>query len=170
MASNRGSRRLGTKLRSRLWLSGSIVAAAGAVLIYATLEIALAVPLPLSLYLPGIMALLVISTVAALADRQTWRRAALVGAAGSLLLVLLFLVPWTSRKSFLRHLHRVETGMTRREAREVMLPYRPVGEGEVTADTADSYRHETQNPRYNSDVGLIEFEDGRVAEVKFLPD
>jgi hypothetical protein len=157
--------------KSRAGVAVSLTAAVGVVVFYTFCEVVLAVAFPVQWYLPGVA---VLSATVGLALLVTGQRAqrplASIGAVGSFLLVVLFLVPWTSRKEFLRHLHRVETGMTRREAREVMLPYRPVGEGEVTADTADSYRHETQNPRYDSDVGLIEFEDGRVAEVKFLPD
>lgn len=146
-------------------------AATGVVLFYGFFELALAIPLPGRWYVPGVAVLWAAVALAVIvAGRNRWRPLVLVGAVTTLLVIVLLLVPWTSRKRFVRHLNQVEPGMTRQEAREVMLPYHPVGTGEATPDSADSYRHDQQKARYNSDVGLVYFEEGRVVRVAFLPD
>ena len=149
-----------------------LTVSAATVLFFAGHELALAVPLSASWYLVGLVLVWTSAGVAALSAGRAprWRFPAWSALVASLLLAILCLVPWTSRKQFLRHLDRVEPGMTREKARQVMLPYRPVGaDGPSTADTSDSYRH-SQHPRYNADIGLVSYRDGRVSEVVFLPD
>jgi hypothetical protein len=85
-------------------------------------------------------------------------------------------VDWNSRKPFLRNLERVSVGSTAVEADQIMAgyqkgvsPFAQVDEqGSIVRGTV-SYRHTTEGWG-NSDLGLLTFESGLVAGVKYLPD
>ena len=89
-------------------------------------------------------------------------------------LLVLQIVPWTTRKPFLRQLHQVEVGMTRGEVLAIMAGYRQ-GTGwhlqgqELQLDAALVFRH-SDDGRFNSDWGVVQFDEGRVSTVEFLPD
>jgi hypothetical protein len=86
------------------------------------------------------------------------------------------LINWDSRKPFLRHFYQIKVGMTAAQADQVMQGYMKfigpntqVNErGEILAGPV-SYRH-TEEGWGDSDVGLLIFENGRVAGATFYPD
>ena len=85
-------------------------------------------------------------------------------------------IDWNSRKPFLRGFYRIEEGMTHRQVEQIMGCYtRSVGtnaqvDGEGYTVTGNvSYTH-TDEGWGNSDIGLLTFQGGRVAEIEFLPD
>jgi hypothetical protein len=106
-----------------------------------------------------------------------------------LLIVALFsirLVDWNSRKPFLKDLYRVREGMTVEQVEQIMGHYMggtgwpacPLGlpAGTSGAETEELalpdrlvYRH-TDEGWGNSDWGEIRFVEGRVEEIRFLPD
>ena len=114
-------------------------------------------------------------------------------------LAVLYIVPWNSRKPFLRDFEKVRVGMSVPEVEAIMGGYMKgtgwpalpgadesggtlteVGSG-VTMDTAidhngeieikDSitYRHSNEGA-FNSDWGVVKFEDGKVVGKRFMPD
>ena len=85
-------------------------------------------------------------------------------------------IDWNSRKPFLRSLYRIKEGMTHREVEQIMGCYtKSVGtnaqvDGDGYTVTGNvSYTH-TDEGWGNSDIGLLTFQGGRVAEIAFLPD
>ena len=114
-------------------------------------------------------------------------------------LVILYVVPWSSRKVFLRDLANVHTGMTRPEVEAVMGAYmkgtgwpavpeatsstgqltdvssgitlttRTAPSGELEIQDAITYRH-SDDGAFNSDWGVVRFENGRVVGKAFMPD
>ena len=157
-------------------------------------EILLALPLPVWFY--GLSGLLVILPVVI----RPSRLAAIVAVALVGFLIAFHLVPWISRKPFLQQLNKVQPGMTEAQVRAIIAghkegtgwpaaPWQPVGfAGELqttgssntfrtVTDTnrnlalADSlvFRH-SDNGRFNSDWGVVEFKDGRGIHVQFMPD
>jgi hypothetical protein len=113
------------------------------------------------------------------------------------LVAALHFVPWTSRKPFLRDLHRVQAGMTESEVRLIMgryaegtgWPAMPEGgsgtltdlgsggthrtkvstNGDLALRDALVFRHSTDG-RFNSDWGIVKLDEGRVTGVSFSPD
>jgi hypothetical protein len=98
----------------------------------------------------------------------------------------IYFVDWNSRKPFLRDLYRVQEGMTVEQVDQIMghymggtgWPARPLGLADEASTAAMDeltlpgrlvYRH-TNEGWGNSDWGEITFENGRVVEVRFLPD
>jgi hypothetical protein len=77
---------------------------------------------------------------------------------------------WNSRKVFLQYLEQIEPGMDAASVDAILnaSTYPPIitlhGTTEVRA-----YRH-SQEARFDSDVGLVRLENGRVTTVEFLPD
>lgn len=125
-------------------------------------------------------------------DRAPWFAACLILLAG------LHFVPWSSRKPFLRDLHRIRPGMTEVEARRIMARYvegtgwpSPVDgrrtdgslqhdlgatpptnstpQTELALRDALVFRHST-HPAFNSDWGIVKLKHGRVTGVSFSPD
>lgn len=116
------------------------------------------------------------------------------------LIGLLFLVPWTTRKPFLRDLYSIRVGMDEAQVQQIMDGYidgtgwparapgatqdvqqviDAMGEGTyATARTAagdmgvaDSIVfRHPTEPHFNSDWGSVRFQDGRVVGVSFSPD
>jgi len=110
-------------------------------------------------------------------------------------LAILYLVPWNTRKPFLRDLEKVQVGMTVDQAEEIMSRYMkgtgwilPTSSGKltdvrsgVTLQTSNApsgelmiqnsitYRHSNLGA-FNSDWGVVKFKDGRVEGKIFMPD
>jgi hypothetical protein len=96
-------------------------------------------------------------------------------------MVVLYKIPWSTRKPFLMALDRVRIGMTAEEVDGVMGGYirgsgwPAVGRfgsdenGELVVKGSIIYRHSDYG-MFNSDWGLVEFNDGKVTGVEFLPD
>ena len=169
-----------------------------ALVLFALAEMALAWPVTGWLYL----ALIVASAIALLRWRSlTAQRAQVVAfVVVSLLIGLLYLVPWTSRKPFLRDLYSIRPGMDEAQVRQIMSGYMegtgwparipgasedvqhvidPLSGGAyATAGTAtgemgiqDSLVFRHSNDgRFNADWGVVTFHDGRVVDVSFSPD
>jgi hypothetical protein len=95
-------------------------------------------------------------------------------------------VDWNSRKPFLKDLYRVQEGMTVEQVEQIMghhmvgsgwpadplgLPTRSAvaGTEDLTQPDRLVYRH-TNEGWGNSDWGEIRFQEGRVVEIRFLPD
>jgi hypothetical protein len=112
---------------------------------------------------------------------------------------VLYLVPWNSRKPFLRDFEKIHIGMTLSEVEMIMGDYiKGAGwqalrstksslattterSSDITLNTSDNlsgeleiqdsivYRHSNEGA-YNSDWGVVKFEAGKVVGKTFLPD
>jgi hypothetical protein len=112
---------------------------------------------------------------------------------------VLYFVPWNSRKPFLRDFEKIRIGMTLSEVEMIMGDYikgtgwqalrstetsmatPTVLSSDITMKTSDNpsgeleiqdtivYRHSNEGA-YNSDWGVVKFEDGKVVGKTFLPD
>lgn len=116
-------------------------------------------------------------------SRGTTRSVPVVLGSYTLILAVLWLVPWSSRKVFLHDLSRVKPGMSRAQVEEILGGYlhgtgwpanpfwssneSPSGELEIRG--AQVFRH-SNDGRFNSDWGVVHFEDDRVRSVEFLYD
>jgi hypothetical protein len=85
-----------------------------------------------------------------------------------LAMVALHLVPWSSRKHFLRDLNSIRAGMSLAEVERLMNPY-VLSNSPEFSPWLRTYSH-SQTPAFNSDYGIVYFEQGRVVRVEFLPD
>jgi hypothetical protein len=128
---------------------------------------------------PGWVYLAILATLAAaiVGPRPAWRNRRAWAALGLATLVvgLMHLVPWSSRKPFLRTLDGVRPGMSVAEVRRHMAAYSeglgwtdPDGQ-EITLAGALVFRH-SDDGRFNADWGVVHFEKGRVTRVEFAPD
>lgn len=88
----------------------------------AAIEIWLAFPISASVYAVAAVVWLAALALASISTGFTVRRR-IAAATFVLSLAVLYLVPWTSRKPFLRDLHRVEVGMTEAQVDELMGRY-----------------------------------------------
>jgi hypothetical protein len=93
------------------------------------------------------------------------RRTAYASIAFVVVLLVLFLTPWTTRKVFLEDFRQIDPEMTAEEVSEVMAGYEMV----YKSATAMSFRH-SHEPRYDSDVGLVYLEEGKVVRTEYSPD
>ncbi|MGD9781754.1 MAG: hypothetical protein AB7V14_06320 [Kiritimatiellia bacterium] len=114
-------------------------------------------------------------------------------------LAILYLVPWNTRKPFLRDLEKVQMGMTVDQVEEIMGRYKkgtgwpvmpgttsPTGQladaasgiamatsnslsGELVIRDSMTYRH-SEKGAFNSDWGVVRFSNGMVAAKVFMPD
>ena len=114
-------------------------------------------------------------------------------------LSVLYFMPWSTRKPFLRDLNRIKVGMSETQAENIMGGYmRGTGlcvdlavetppdtirdfvsgrafptkirpNGEVLLANAMVFRH-SNDGRFNADWGVIRLKRGRVVAVHFLPD
>ncbi len=112
---------------------------------------------------------------------------------------LLYFVPWSARKQFVKDLYCIRSGMNEEQVREIMSGYmegtgwpavyggetegegtlNDLGSGTSRSTTSvdgnlaikDSivFRHSDEGA-YNSDWGIVTFENGRVVGVDFSPD
>ena len=117
------------------------------------------------------------------ARRRGWMLVAYALAVAAVIAVLMS--PWHPRKRFVWDLHSVQPGMTVDEVEAILGQY-PKGAGKKwggsgTADYPDgperarvtgtmTYRWNVSDPAYDSDWGQVTFAQGRVVEVRFLPD
>ncbi len=111
--------------------------------------------------------------------RPVNRRPPRVIAFGALLALLgtLYLVPWSSRKPFLRALDSIKLGMTEAEVHQRMAGYKLgtgwiiPGQNPAEFAPADSlvFRH-SDDPEFNSDWGIVTLQRGKVTAVQFSPD
>jgi hypothetical protein len=83
-------------------------------------------------------------------------------------LLALHLVPWTSRKIFLAEFERIEAGMSIERVHSILAPVSLSPERQTDLSER-GYRH-SDAARFDSDVGLVRFADGRVTDTEFLPD
>ena len=83
-------------------------------------------------------------------------------------LLVLHLVPWTSRKVFLAEFGRVENGMSVERVHSILAPV-SISPERQTDLTERGYRH-SDAPGFDSDIGVVRFTDGRVTATQFLPD
>lgn len=176
-----------------------LVAAAGAIMLAAFYEFILSLPLPVWLYfLVGVVGFL--GTVLIVALDATKKRTVGTFVAYSLaiaILMVLHLMPWTSRKPFMQQLAKVQIGMTQAEVDQIMDGYmRGTGwpanpfadvapltevssgtslvaensrDGELTIRDTVVFRH-SNDGRFNSDWGVVTFRDDKVISVVFMPD
>ena len=96
-------------------------------------------------------------------------------------MVVLYKIPWSTRKPFLTALSRVRIGMTVEEVDRVMSAYikgsgiEPVGRfgsdenGQLELSDAIIFRH-SDDGAFNADWGLVRFKDGIVTDIEFVPD
>ena len=114
-------------------------------------------------------------------------------------LVILYLVPWNTRKPFLRDLEKVQIGMTVDQVEVIMGRYMtgtgwpvmpgaasPTGQlidassgltmatsnspsGEMVIRDSITYRH-SNDGAFNSDWGVVRFSNGFVVAKEFMPD
>jgi hypothetical protein len=191
-ASQEAPRKEGYRVRAHLL---TLASAIPPLALAAVWEVALAIPLPLSVY--AAYAALMVALLA-----LAWGSARRAGAPAAALLtglLVLYAVPWTTRKAFIRDLHQIKPGMTECQAEAIMRPYLrgsgwpacplsapgspsgapppPRGLGNLDEDRPPSrhvnkqmiYRH-SNDPRFDSDWGVVGLSDGRVVNVEFLPD
>jgi hypothetical protein len=126
-------------------------------------------------------------------------RTLVVPIAGIIIAWVLYFVPWSIRKPFLRDLYSIQPGMNEDEVRNIMAGYMEgtgwpalyVGEshgegfvndfgtgtgypatefdGELAIKNSLVFRH-SDDGAYNSDWGIVTLEEGRVVSVDFSPD
>lgn len=84
-------------------------------------------------------------------------------------LTILHVVPWTSRKVFLRHFGEIRVGMATEKVLSIMrgYGYREVPHGSGMIDRA--FFH-SRTGRFDSDCGVVTFVEGRVIKAEFSPD
>ena len=99
-----------------------VVAAVILTALAAAIEIWLAFPISASVYAVAALVWLAALALGSILTGFTARRR-IAAVTFVLALAILYLVPWTSRKPFLRDLHRVEVGMTEAEVDEIMGRY-----------------------------------------------
>jgi hypothetical protein len=160
-------------------------------------ELGLGMPVAWWLYL-AVSLSLTISIILTLPRNQPYRTLVIPVAAIALSWIL-YLVPWNSRKPFLKDLHSIRSGMDEGQVRQIMSGYlegtgwptvyggESSGEGSLTdlgsgttrpttsvhgeLAITDSlvFRH-SDDGAYNSDWGIVTFDKGRVVNVEFSPD
>ncbi|WP_309888082.1 hypothetical protein [Archangium sp.] len=151
--------------RVRRFLAGIVVGAL-VLLPVVLFEVGLSVPLKTWFYLVyGGFWGLVLTLLALRYSRS--------GAAWALPLLLLGLAilhggQWSSRKVFLQHLERIEPGMDVAVVESILNAYPSIVSLEGSAEVR-AYHH-SQETRFDSDVGLVRLEGGRVTAVHFYPD
>lgn len=98
-------------------------------------------------------------------------------------IVALPIVPWTSRHGFVKDLYSIRPGMTVAQVEAIMERYNhvpdamlntkrlPSGELALVRSDLAIYRHVGYDDEaFNADFGRVNFENGRVVDVEFLPD
>jgi hypothetical protein len=133
----------------------------------ALIEMLIGGPITASIYLP----LAIIYSGAIGFERpilQHRKRLAALVAANAVVLAL-FLVPWTTRKPFLRDLYSIKPGMSVAEARKIMARWVDESRGIDTGNSI-SFRHSIHDARFNADFGQVDIQNGKVVGVWFSPD
>lgn len=175
-----------------------IAVASTALLFFAFLELALAYPVPWWLYLQAGL-LFLPGLVRRAPPRQQLPRLATFAAVSGFVAALYF-VDWTSRKPFLRDLHRIQPGMTEEQVRQIMGKYMEgtgwpappgmtPGQHGTLAEAGSDVRYmasasaggelrlhdslvfrHSNDGAFNSDWGIVTFANGTVVEVRFSAD
>ncbi len=83
-------------------------------------------------------------------------------------LACLYWIPWTSRKVFLTKFRRIEHGMSVGSV-DTLLKGHEFTESLSPPARVRSYRH-SRSGRFDSDFGIVRFQDGHVVGTEFLPD
>ena len=102
---------------------------------------------------------------------------------GSAAVLALSTLPWHPRKAFLQDLESIAPGMPVAEAQARMARYVENAETPVDAKLdvpvpafvpkergSITYRWNVVDPRYNADLGVVDYANGRVVRTVFLPD
>lgn len=134
---------------------------AGLLLVPVLFEVLMLTPLPSMFYLVyGPLSLLLLFVLV--------KKASLSAGILCLSLFVLWAVPWSPRKPFVRDLARIEIGMQHSEVADIMAPYRET----AAADSLQvTYQLVEPSVRFDSEFGVIRYDArGRVAEVMYLPD
>ena len=178
-----------------LYMTALVITAVGVVVLgmVAFVELLIAMPVPAWAYAGLSVIFLAGAGIVVWAKQRRWL--GLFPLLGLLLAWVMYLVPWTSRKPFLRALDQVVVGMDETEVRAVMGDYlegtgwpdlsnepaEPVGgdgeprtvsvetHGELEIDGSLVFRH-SNDGRFNADWGIVEFDGGRVSGVRFSAD
>jgi hypothetical protein len=104
-------------------------------------------------------------------DRWRSRRAIPLIAVNALILAL-FLVPWSTRKPFLHHLYSIKPGMTEADVVRIMAGYKErtyLTHSNAGREALYTFRH-SDNGFFNADLGVVTIRDGKVVDIRFLPD
>lgn len=140
-------------------------------------ELGLMVPVPRWCYAIAITAIVIAGVMAIRPTPPSMARIFAQLALGGVVLILLALhrVDWSTRKPFLRHLARVQVGMTYIDVEAIMNGFlRGTGQQpslrEQTRTPARLVFRRSNRPRLHADQGVVTFVDGRVTSVRFLPD
>jgi hypothetical protein len=140
----------------------------------ALVELLLGMPVAAAIYLPIAIVLSGAIRIERPILHHRKRLAALVAVNG--LILALFLIPWTTRKPFLRHLYSIKPGMSVNEVKKIMAGYMegtgwkyPSASQEVTIASSLVFRH-SNDGQFNSDWGVVTIQDGKVVGVRFDPD
>jgi hypothetical protein len=111
-------------------------------------------------------------------ERPIWqhRKRLVALIAVNALVLALFLIPWSTRKPFLRHLYSIKPGMSVNEVKKIMAGYmegtgwkNPWTSQEVNINSSLVFRH-SNDGQFNSDWGVVTIQDGKVVDVRFDPD
>ena len=139
-------------------------------------EIVLGEPVHLSLYLPVAIAL----SGPIWTCQGWWKRPRPFALLGLICVSIaaFYIVPWTSRKPFLHSLFSIKSGTTVADVRRKMAGCMVDAWANMTPPDATRgltysgsliFRHSKES-RFNADLGVVTFRDGKVVSVEFLPD
>lgn len=84
-------------------------------------------------------------------------------------LLCLSLVPWNSRKAFLRDFRQVEPGTSLDEVNALLQTYE-FNERRMDDGAIERIYSHNRAGRFDSDWGIVRVQDERVASTQFLPD
>ena len=84
--------------------------------------------------------------------------------------VVLFVVDWTPRKSFLRTLDSLEVGMTATEVRRTLANYIEHGSGQNSKDVSLLMFRHSEGRQFGADIGFVYFVEGGLSHVEFSAD
>lgn len=154
------------------WMSPWILIPSMIVLVFsAMLELLLLFPVPAWLYLSTAIGCTASLWPRTPEQRRPGRLAPMAGLCAAI--ALLFFVPWSSRKPFVRALDSIRPGMTEAEVRHRMAGYKtgtgwfiPGQAEEVAPPGSIVFRH-SDEPAFNADWGVVTFVAGRVVSVRF---
>lgn len=154
--------------RGRVWMVGLpllVVAALLALPGFAELGLAVAPP-ALAYAVYGVLAVwLLWHAHERRRTRAFWASVAVLLAA----LACLHVVPWNSRKVFLREFRQIEPGMSRQDV-DVLLRGYEFGERRPAPDALERTYVHSRSGRFDSDWGIVRLQGDRVVSTQFLPD
>ncbi len=89
---------------------------------------------------------------------------------GMLIIAALFyVIPFTPRKTFLKHFNRIKVGMAFTEVKSIMADYQV---GPVRPNSKRHYYiwHISDDPRFNNDWGVVTVDNDTIAKITFSLD